>query len=36
MPQGEFKDRLFYEISALDSIADGMRQELDSITFHND
>lgn len=30
MPEGEFRDKLFYEISALDSIADVMRQALDS------
>jgi hypothetical protein len=31
MPDGEYRDRLFYEISALDSIADVIRQALDSI-----
>jgi hypothetical protein len=30
MPEGEHRDRLFYEISALDSIADVTRQALDS------
>jgi hypothetical protein len=32
MPEGEHRDRMFYEISALDSIADVIRQALDSIT----
>jgi len=32
MPEGEHRDRMFYEISALDSIAEVVRQALDSIT----
>lgn len=32
MPEGECRNRLFYEISALDSIADVIRQALDAMT----
>ena len=31
MPEGEIRNRLFDEISALDSIGDGIRRALDSI-----
>jgi hypothetical protein len=30
MPEGEYRDRLFNQISCLDSIADVIRQALDS------
>jgi hypothetical protein len=32
LPKGEVRDRLFADLSALDSIADVMRQALDSMT----
>jgi hypothetical protein len=31
LPKGESRDRLFDEISALDVIADGIKQALDSL-----
>jgi len=30
IPAGDLKERLFYEVGCLDSIADAIRQELDS------
>ena len=32
LPEGEIRDKFFDEISTLDSIADTMRQALDSLT----